>query len=137
MPRDETETEHCGDYAVGYGRPPANTRFKPGESGNPRGRPKGSKGLKALVRTMMTAPMSVRTSAGVIKMDRVEALLLKIFELALKGDSRAQSQLLTLYAAAVPEPSYDALVINDAENPALKKLQELTHEFITKALEEK
>ena len=30
---------------VGYGRPPLTTRFKPGESGNPRGRPKGSKSL--------------------------------------------------------------------------------------------
>jgi hypothetical protein len=31
------------DDAVGYGRPPKATRFRKGESGNPRGRPKGSK----------------------------------------------------------------------------------------------
>lgn len=31
------------DYDVGYGKPPGGTRFKPGQSGNPRGRPKGSK----------------------------------------------------------------------------------------------
>lgn len=30
------------DYEVGYGKPPTSTRFKPGESGNPRGRPKKS-----------------------------------------------------------------------------------------------
>ncbi|MGK7651962.1 DUF5681 domain-containing protein [Roseovarius sp. B08] len=31
------------DYEVGYAKPPANTRFKPGQSGNPKGRPKGAK----------------------------------------------------------------------------------------------
>ena len=30
-------------YEVGYGKPPAGTRFKPGQSGNPAGRPKGSR----------------------------------------------------------------------------------------------
>lgn len=28
------------DYDVGYGKPPKNTRFQKGKSGNPRGRPK-------------------------------------------------------------------------------------------------
>lgn len=30
-------------YQVGYGKPPAHSRFKPGQSGNPSGRPKGAK----------------------------------------------------------------------------------------------
>ncbi len=34
--RGDTERSH-----VGYARPPARTQFKPGQSGNPRGRPKG------------------------------------------------------------------------------------------------
>jgi hypothetical protein len=37
-----TRAESSGphDYEVGYGRPPKETRFQPGKSGNPRGRPK-------------------------------------------------------------------------------------------------
>jgi len=31
------------DYEVGYARPPEATRFRPGRSGNPKGRPKGAK----------------------------------------------------------------------------------------------
>jgi len=37
------------DYEVGYGKPPLHTRFEKGQSGNPRGRPKGAKNLAALV----------------------------------------------------------------------------------------
>ena len=85
----------------------------------------------------MAAKMSVRTAGGVTKMARIEALLLKIFEMALKGDTRAQLQLLNLYAAAVPEPSSDAFngEVTDAEDLGLQKLQELSREFLTKSLE--
>lgn len=38
----------ASDYEVGYGKPPQQTRFKPGQSGNPRGRPKGAKAKPAL-----------------------------------------------------------------------------------------
>jgi len=31
------------DYEVGYGKPPVASRFEPGHSGNPRGRPKGAR----------------------------------------------------------------------------------------------
>ena len=40
-----------GDYAVGYGRPPKATQFKPGRSGNPRGRPKGAKSEDTMIAT--------------------------------------------------------------------------------------
>jgi hypothetical protein len=41
--------------AVGYGQPPVASRFKPGTSGNPKGRPRGAKNLKTLVKEAMIA----------------------------------------------------------------------------------
>jgi Family of unknown function (DUF5681) len=41
------------DYRVGYGRPPLHTRFKKGQSGNPRGRPRGAKNLSTLLTDLL------------------------------------------------------------------------------------
>jgi Family of unknown function (DUF5681) len=75
-----------------------------GQSGNPKGRPKAAKGLNTIVREAMTQRGPVGTGSGEKKMiSRMEAVFLKTLELAMKGDPRAPSQLMTLYAAAVPE----------------------------------
>lgn len=102
---DSATDSHGGtsQYEVGYRKPPRHTRFKPGTSGNPRGRPKDAKGLKTIVRETMTAKVPVRTAGGEKKMSRMEAVLHKTVELGMKGNPRALMQIISLYASAVPE----------------------------------
>jgi len=120
----------ASDNPVGYCSPPVHTRFKPGVSGNPKGRPKGAAGLKTLVRSMMTEEITVGTPAGAIKISRIEATLLKMYELAIKGNLRAQSQLLALYAAAVPEP-LETLTGDETEDSA-DYIKRLAIDFLQK-----
>lgn len=95
---------------VGYKSPPRHSQFKPGQSGNPRGRPKGAKGLKTIVHDLMTAKVAVRTASGERKISRIEAVLQKTIELAMKGNQRALAELTKLYSAAVPDPPTQAAV---------------------------
>jgi hypothetical protein len=77
------------DYEVGYGKPPKGTRFKPGQSGNPNGRPKGSKPIPTLVQKELKTRIAV-TEGGVTKrMSKGEAIVKRLFGGALKGDLRA------------------------------------------------
>ena len=46
--------------SVGYGQPPVASRFKPGTSGNPKGRPRGAKNLKTLIREAMIASIPIQ-----------------------------------------------------------------------------
>lgn len=95
--------EPVTSYQVGYRKPPLHTRFRPGRSGNPRGRPRSAKGLKTIVRESLTQKVAVRTATGEKKISRIEAVLHKLVEQAMKGNPRALAELLKLYAAAVPD----------------------------------
>lgn len=53
------------DDKVGYRKPPAKTRFQPGQSGNPNGRPKGSVNLKTDLRSELSERIRIwRASAA-------------------------------------------------------------------------
>src|SRR5580700_2307294 len=59
MPRDQER-----DYEVGYGKPPRPTRFKRGQSGNPRGRSSGAKNLKTLLSDALNERVTVSKNGG-------------------------------------------------------------------------
>ena len=90
-------------YEVGFGRPPAATQFKLGQSGNPKGRPKGSKNLSTIVREVTEQKVTLRTANGSRKIPAIEALLRRLMDQAMKGDHRAAAHILTIYRANVAE----------------------------------
>jgi hypothetical protein len=74
---------------VGYGRPPVATRFKPGTSGNPKGRPRGCKNLKTLIREAMTASIAIQEGDKSRRVSRLEGVVLRQVQSALRGSDRA------------------------------------------------
>jgi hypothetical protein len=98
-------------YDIGYGKPPKHSQFQEGQSGNKKGRPKGAKGLKTMVRKILTEKVTVRTGAGPKRMTRMEAMIHKITEKAFGGDLRALQSLVQLYQTSVPdEPMRSAVM---------------------------
>jgi len=81
---------------VGYKRPPVHSRFKPGQSGNPSGRAKGSQNLKTLFHKIMKEEVQLREGTDVRKVTKAEALMHGLVIGALRGDARSMGTLLRL-----------------------------------------
>src|SRR4051794_3516641 len=62
---------------VGYGSPPVATRFKPGKTGNPRGRPRGTVNLATALAKVYTDTLTVREGDKKRRLPRLEALARK------------------------------------------------------------
>ena len=84
------------DDEVGYGKTPKATRFKKGQSGNPKGRPKGSRNFKTDVKATLEAPVQLKEKGRVKTVSTQRAALLRLREKALSGNDRALDRLLEL-----------------------------------------
>jgi hypothetical protein len=92
----------ASDGEVGYGRPPRATQFASGQSGNPKGRPKGSKNESTILREILNRKIETRSGAGrPQRISVLEGILLRIAENSLKGDTKSAAFLLNRFAALV------------------------------------
>ena len=86
----------AGDYEIGYGKPPKNRQFQKGRSGNPAGRPKGTKNLKTDLMEELQERVLVREAGGEKQLSKQRALLKSITAKAIKGDTRAANIILSM-----------------------------------------
>ena len=86
--------------AVGYGNPPHHSRFKPGQSGNPRGRPKGPKSLHAAVHTALSERVTINEQGKRRQIAKREAIAKQLVNKAAGGDVAAIKLLSQLLAAS-------------------------------------
>ena len=89
----------AGDYPVGYGKPPPSTRFQPGHSGNPRGRPTRKPTLAERVQREARRLIEVVEEGARHRITREDALAKRLLQQALKGDARATQQVIELLGA--------------------------------------
>jgi len=82
------------DYEVGYGRPPRHTRFEPGRSGNPRGRPNRSKNLATLLSEALREPVIVTENGRRRKVSKRQAVIKQLVNRSARGDLKAMQMLL-------------------------------------------
>lgn len=116
-------------YEVGFGRPPTHSQFKTGQSGNPRGRPPGSKNLQTLLREELDQKVQVTENGRARLMTKRRVAVRQQVDKAVKGDPKAFNVLVKLdidpagaaggdrnTAAAspseIPPAAYDDMVSN-------------------------
>lgn len=120
-------------YEVGYGKPPEHSRFKKGESGNPKGRPKGAIGFAHIVRKTLMEKIWVFHGDKRKQITKLEASVTQLANKAVKGDARAMQQLLPLAALVDVPVTQDQEATYEVEQNYLTSIYERMREA-TKAM---
>jgi len=82
---------------IGYKNPPKHTRFKPGVSANPKGRPRREgKSVQLMVNEILFKQIELIINGKKKKLNAIEISLMKLVERALKGDPKAMSEVVKL-----------------------------------------
>lgn len=101
------------DYDIGYKKPPRQNQFQKGQSGNPNGRPRGSRNLRTDLQEELQEKVMVTESGRQRPVSKQRALVKTMTSRALKGDSRAIALLADLAMRLLPQ---------DDEAPAARPL---------------
>ena len=84
------------DEPTGYKRPPKEHQFKPGQSGNPRGRPKGAPGLRTILETELKQKVRFTHNDKIVSFSKLQVIVKRMVDKAFNGDQRAIEQLISL-----------------------------------------
>ena len=108
------------EEAVGYGKPPRHSRFKPGRSGNPRGRPKGGASCKTLVERMALLEYEVIEHGKPQRRTILELVVQVLRRAAAEGDPKALAEVNDLLEKFEPrgfEASGPHIFMNELLSP--------------------
>jgi hypothetical protein len=105
------------DYEVGFGKPPAGTRFKKGQSGNPKGRPKGTLNMATVLARTLREKVIINENGQRKVITKLEAAVKQLVNKAASGDLRALRHLADLVVSAeertAQAPVADAAISED------------------------
>jgi hypothetical protein len=110
-----------GEYKVGRGRPPLHTRFKKGQSGNPRGPRPRPKNLPALLVAALNEPVVASADGDSRQITKREAVIAQLVDMSTGADLRAMKMLIDMLkdieerAGTAPLPKASPLTPADEE----------------------
>lgn len=111
------------EYEVGYGKPPKKGQFKPGQSGNPKGRPKGSKSFARVLADELSERIPVKEGGKTRRLTKMQAVAKQLVNQAMNGDPRARAEVLRQIRLHLPdegEVGADDLFTTDADRALIE-----------------
>jgi hypothetical protein len=99
---DKPPEKLCDEPAaenVGPGNPPRHTRFKPGQSGNPNGRPKGSKNFATILHQQLRKKVTITVDGKPKRVTVQEVIARRLANDSMKGTTKAMELLFRLTSA--------------------------------------
>jgi hypothetical protein len=112
------------DETVGYGRPPKQTRFQKGQSGNPRGRPKGALNLATILDRTLQEPVVITEHGQKKTITKFEAAVKQLVNKSASGEARAMAQLFIQMK----------MLESQGDNPITQPLHEADHAVMARML---
>jgi hypothetical protein len=115
-PKGTRTSKGSANFEVGRCKPPRHSRWKPGKSGNPNGRPKGAKGKHKLQDAILQKAretfleegkrkITIREGDKVVTMEAYQIAVRSTFVAAAKGSAMAQRTVIQTMMAAEAEIS--------------------------------
>lgn len=112
-------------YDVGYKNPPRHTQFKKGQSGNPKGRSKSTRGLKTDLKAELIGKMNIRVNGEDVSGTKQQLMLRTLTVRAASGDINATRILINLVMQVLGPDDHDT---------GPKKLSRLDQEILDQLL---
>ena len=134
LPRSHLRSPRETSYEIGYCKPPKHTRFKPGQSGNTRGRPKAAKSAGAALNNALEAKVKLRGNGKERGVSSLDAYFIRVVMDAIQGKASAQRLLPALMERFLPTNAYAAPAEN-AGNARAELMEKL--ELMRKRMQEK
>lgn len=82
------------DYEVGYCKPPQDTRWQPGESGNPKGKPKAPDNFQSIFEDVFFSSETATINGKKRTIPALYAIFMRLKKSAFESDPKAIKQIL-------------------------------------------
>jgi hypothetical protein len=121
------------DYDVGYGKPPENTRFQKGVSGNPKGRPKKAPDFDAALLRQAKSLITINENGRQIRVSKHDVAIRQLMRKAMTGDMNALKTYIGYYQQALERA---ALVAGSqpSDSGRYKDIKDYTEEELIKII---
>jgi hypothetical protein len=113
--KSDDQTPDPDDGKVGYCRPPKHSRFKAGQSGNPRGRPRKNRSIETMIKRELDQMVSITELGRELRISKREAIIKQFVNRAIKGDPKPLQLMLAHLEKHKDIEPFTATDADDAE----------------------